>query len=256
MKVSKFLRTNNGLYTKNVLEVEKFSKISKEWWDPLGNFKPLHELNPHRMKFIRKTLSDHYKFEYEKPKPFKNLKVLDIGCGGGLVSESFANLGASVIGSDASYESIQVAKTHSSKNNLSIEYLNETAEDLTKNYSNHFDVISSLEIIEHVDNVDLFLTSLIKMLKPDGVLFISSLNKTFRSYLMGVLAAEYVLNWVPKGTHDWNKFVDPVDLTLILEEKGIEVNQAIGIYYDILKRDFDFTTDLGVNYILSATKKK
>ena len=202
--------------TINKKEIEKFSKIAEEWWNPEGKFKPLHKFNPIRISYIKDNIINTFKLT-NKNKPLNNIKILDIGCGGGLLSEPMSRLGAQVSGIDASEKNISIAKLHAKKNNLNIDYKCVSPENF--NTKNKFDVILNMEIIEHVDNINFFLESCSKLLKKNGIMFIATLNKTLKSYLFAIIGAEYVLRWLPIGTHEWEKFVKPEDLVKIQKKK-------------------------------------
>ena len=192
--------------TINKEEIEKFSKIADEWWDPSGKFKPLHKFNPIRISYIKDSITNIFKIKNEN-KPLERIKILDIGCGGGLLSEPMKRLGADVVGIDASNKNIQVAKIHAKKNKLDIKYICTSPEDFET--KNKFDVILNMEIIEHVEDVDFFLKSCSKLLKKNGIMFVATLNKTLKSYIFAIIGAEYILRWLPIGTHDWEKFIKP-----------------------------------------------
>jgi 2-polyprenyl-6-hydroxyphenyl methylase/3-demethylubiquinone-9 3-methyltransferase len=196
--------------TVNKDEINKFSKIADEWWDINGKFKPLHMFNPIRIEHILDIALNFFKIDKNKEFPLKNLKILDIGCGGGLISEPMSRLGAEVTGIDASDKNIQVAKLHAKKNNLKINYLNTVPENLDQ--QNQFDIILNLEVVEHVENLDLYLSSCFKLLKKDGIMFTATINRTLTSYIKAIVGAEYILRWLPIGTHDWNKFIKPEEL--------------------------------------------
>ena len=200
--------------TINKEEIQKFSKIADEWWDANGKFKPLHVFNPVRIKYIKEKCISHFNLKQNVDKPLSSLKILDIGCGGGLMSEPMCRLGAEVTGMDASSRNITVAQIHAEKNNLKIEYINSSPEknDLKKK----FDVILNLEIVEHVDNLKLFLESSSQMLNKNGIMFIATINRTFESYIKAIVGAEYILRWLPIGTHEWNKFLKPEEIEQIL----------------------------------------
>ena len=195
--------------TINKKEIEKFSKIAEEWWDPEGKFRPLHKFNPIRISYIKNNIINTFKLK-KSEKPLNKIKILDIGCGGGLLSEPMSRLGADVVGIDASQKNINVAKLHAKKNNLDIKYLCISPENFQINKK--FDVILNMEIIEHVDNVDFFLKSCSNLLKKDGIMFVATLNKTLKSYIFAIIGAEYIMRWLPIGTHSWEKFVKPQDL--------------------------------------------
>ena len=186
--------------TINKKEIEKFSKIAEEWWDPTGKFKPLHKFNPIRISYIKEKIINSFKLE-NSDKPLQKIRLLDIGCGGGLLSEPMSRLGAEVTGIDASEKNIQVAKLHAKKNNLKINYLTASPENLK--IDRKFDVILNMEIIEHVEDVDIFLKSCSSLLKKEGIMFVATINKTLKSYLFAIIGAEYILRWLPIGTHEW-----------------------------------------------------
>jgi len=232
--------------TINKKEIEKFSKIAEEWWDPEGKFKPLHKFNPIRISYIKDNIINTFKL-LNKEKPLKNIKILDIGSGGGLLSEPMSRLGAEVIGIDASAKNIEVAKLHAKKNGLNIKYYcasPETFETKTK-----FDVILNMEIVEHVEDVDFFLKSCSKLLKKNGLMFVATLNKTLKSYLFAIIGAEYVLRWLPIGTHEWEKFIKPHDLVDILEKYDFKLESLDGMKFNLIKDRWSITSDKSINYI-------
>ena len=238
--------------TINKDEIEKFSKLAAEWWDINGKFKPLHMFNPIRIEYILDITKAHFKIDKSKISPLKSLKILDIGCGGGLISEPMTRLGADVTAIDASNKNISIAKAHAKKNNLNINYLNNIPEKL--NLKNKFDIILNLEVVEHVENLNLYLESCFKLLKPKGIMFTATLNRTLTSYVKAIVGAEYILRWLPIGTHDWNKFVKPEEL----EEKITDLNCSIinltGLSFNPFLQKWKRTKDLSVNYILVAQK--
>ena len=200
----------------NKKEIEKFSKMASEWWDPKGKFKPLHKFNPIRIKYIKENIINDFKLKNKK-KPLEKINILDIGCGGGLLSEPMQRLGANVTGIDASSKNIKIAKIHARKNKLHINYLCSSPEKLKINKK--FDVILNMEIVEHVEDIQFFLKSSSKLLKKNGLMFVATINKTLKSYMFAIVGAEYVLRWLPIGTHEWEKFVKPEDLKNILKKK-------------------------------------
>ena len=237
--------------TINKKEIEKFSKIAEEWWDPNGKFKPLHKFNPIRIKYIRDTILSEFKIKKEH-QPFKGLSILDIGCGGGLLSEPMARLGADVVGIDASFKNIQVANYHLKKSKLKIKYYNSSPENLK--IKKRFDIILNMEIVEHVEDVNIFIKESSKFLKKSGVMFIATLNKTLKSYLFAIVGAEYVLKWLPIGTHDWNKFVKPKDLIFIAKKNNLKLIKTEGVSFNVLKNDWLISNDESVNYISKFKK--
>ena len=232
--------------TINKKEIEKFSRIAEEWWNPEGKFKPLHKFNPIRISYIKNNIINTLKIK-KKDKPLEKIKILDIGCGGGLLSEPMSRLGAEVMGIDASDRNIEIAKLHAKKNNLNIDYLCSSPENLEA--ENKFDVILNMEIIEHVEDVEFFLKSCSKLLKKNGIMFIASLNKTLKSYLFAIIGAEYVLRWLPIGTHDWEKFVKPDDLINILKKNNLSLDSLDGMKFNLLKNEWNLSSDKSINYI-------
>tara|TARA_B100000965_G_scaffold228512_1_gene191276 strand:+ start:204 stop:926 length:723 start_codon:yes stop_codon:yes gene_type:complete len=232
--------------TVNKKEIEKFSKIANEWWDIEGKFKPLHKFNPSRIKYIKNKVITHYSIN-SKQRPLKNIQLLDIGCGGGLLSEPMCRLGAKVTAIDASQNNINVAKYHAKKNNLKINYLCTSPEKVV--FKKKFDVILNMEIVEHVDDLNLFLKKSSFLLKKNGLMFVATLNRTLKSYLFAIIGAEYFLRWLPIGTHDWNKFVEPKELENIGKNNSLELKKSNGFTFNILKNEWELSNDLSVNYI-------
>ena len=238
--------------TINKEEIQKFSKLANEWWDVNGKFKPLHMFNPIRIEYILEQTSKHFKIDREK-KPFlENLKILDIGCGGGLMSEPMSRLGGDVTGIDASEKNIKVASLHSKNNNLKINYLNKSPEQLKER--DEFDIILNLEIVEHVDNLDLYLKSCKDLLKKNGLMFTATINRTLTSYVKAILGAEYILRWLPIGTHDWNKFIKPEELEKKLTDKNFITNDIKGLEFNPIFSKWKKSENLSVNYIISSVK--
>jgi 2-polyprenyl-6-hydroxyphenyl methylase/3-demethylubiquinone-9 3-methyltransferase len=230
----------------NKKEIDKFSKMADEWWDPEGKFKPLHKFNPTRIKYIRENIIHNFELK-NKSKPLLGINILDIGCGGGLLSEPMSRMGANVTGIDASDKNIKIAKLHSKKNKLKINYLFSSPEKLK--IKKKFDVILNMEIVEHVENVDFFLKSCSKLLKKNGIMFVATINKTLKSYFFAIVGAEYVLRWLPIGTHEWEKFVKPEDLKKILMKYGLTLNKLEGMNFNIIKDEWNISKDLSVNYM-------
>ncbi len=236
--------------TINKEEIQKFSNLAEEWWDVKGKFKPLHMFNPIRIQYITENIKLHFKItKNEYP---KNLNILDIGCGGGLISEPMARLGARVTGIDASEKNIKIAKLHAKKSNLDISYLNKSPEQL--NEYEKFDVILNLEIIEHVENVNLYLDSCYKLLKKNGIMFTATLNRTFSSYIKAIIGAEYILRWLPIGTHDWNKFIKPEELEKLLNKRNFKTVDIKGLEFNPILSKWKKSDNLSVNYIFCSTK--
>ena len=237
--------------TVNKKEIDKFSKLASEWWDPNGKFKPLHKFNPVRLNYIKKSILDKLK-KRSSGKSLKNIKVLDIGCGGGLLCEPLSKLGAKVVGIDASEKNIKIAKTHAKKSKLKINYYCASPENFIS--KEKFDVILNMEIVEHVEDVNLFLKESSKFLKKNGIMFIATLNKTLKSYIFAILGAEYILRWLPIGTHDWNMFISPDKLVKICEKNSLSLDEILGVKYNVISGEWDFSTDDDVNYIARFKK--
>ena len=234
--------------TINKKEIDKFSKIANEWWNPEGKFKPLHKFNPIRIEYLKKNIIKHFDIKNEKNnKPLTGISILDIGCGGGLLSEPMFRLGAKVTGIDASEKNIKIAKFHSKKQNLKINYLCTSPDNMKGKQK--FDVILNMEIVEHVDNLDLFLKESSSHLKKNGIMFIATLNKTLKSYVFAIVGAEYILRWLPIGTHEWEKFVTPKYLNNLSKKNNLKEKKIDGMKFDILNNQWMLTEDLSVNYI-------
>ena len=233
--------------TINKKEIEKFSKIAEEWWDPNGKFKPLHKFNPIRISYIKENIINTFNLKSRKDNPLSEIKILDVGCGGGLLSEPLSRLGAEVFGIDASDKNIKIAKLHAKKSNLNIKYFCSSPEEFK--IKNEFDVILNMEIVEHVEDVDFFLKSCSKLLKKNGIMFVATLNKTLKSYLFAIIGAEYILKWLPIGTHEWEKFVKPDELINFLNKFSLKLTDLKGVKFDLLNNDCKFSSDKSVNYI-------
>ena len=237
--------------TINKKEIEKFSKIAEEWWNPEGKFKPLHKFNPVRISYIKENIINTFKLNYNKT-PLKDIKILDIGCGGGLLSEPMCRLGAKVTGIDASDKNIKVAKLHSKKNNLKIDYFCSSPEEF--NVKEKFDVILNMEIVEHVEDVNFFLKSCSELLKKNGIMFVATLNKTLKSYIFAIVGAEYILRWLPIGTHEWEKFLKPEDLISILKKNDLSLDRIDGMNFNLIRNKWSVSKDKSVNYIAKFIK--
>ncbi len=237
--------------TINKKEIEKFSKIAEEWWDPNGKFKPLHNFNPLRISYLRDNIIKTFNIQ-KKDKILSGVKILDIGCGGGLLCEPMSRLGAEVFGMDASEKNIEVAKIHAKKSNLNIKYLCSSPEKFKSDLK--FDVILNMEIIEHVEDVDFFLKSCTKFLKKNGIMFVATLNKTLKSYLFAIIGAEYILKWLPIGTHEWEKFIKPEKLISITKKYELTLNDLRGVKFNLFTNNWELSTDKSVNYIAKFIK--
>ena len=237
--------------TVNKKEIDKFSKLASEWWNPNGKFKPLHKFNPVRLSYIKESILKKFKKKIFN-NSLKNLRILDIGCGGGLLCEPLSRLGAKVVGIDASEKNIKIAKTHAKESNLKISYYCASPENFK--YREKFDVILNMEIVEHVQDINLFLKESSKFLKKNGIMFIATLNKTLKSYIFAIVGAEYVLRWLPIGTHDWNMFVKPDELVKICKKNSLSLDEILGVKYNVLSRDWYLSENNDVNYLARFKK--
>lgn len=245
--------TDSAHTTVDPAEIERFSRIAGEWWDPAGKFAPLHRLNPVRIGYIRDRAAQHWKRDALSGAPLHGLSVLDIGCGGGLLSEPMARLGARVTGVDAAARNIRVASLHAGKQGLDIDYRQGSAEALARSGA-QYDIVLALEIVEHVADVGLFLKSCGRMVRPGGLLFLSTLNRTAKAWVLAIAGAEYLLGWLPRGTHDWRKFLKPSEVANGLRAGGIEAQEIVGVVYSPLARAWSLNKgDLDVNYMLYGT---
>ena len=235
-------------------EVAKFSAIAEEWWDPFGKFKPLHKFNPVRLAYIRDQICDHFARDPQSRAPLEGLRLLDIGCGGGLVAEPMHRLGADVTAIDASDRNIGVARTHAQAGGLEINYRQITAEELLAEGTPLFDVVLNLEVVEHVADVNSFLANAGALIKPGGIMVMATLNRTLKSFALAKVGAEYVLRWLPRGTHDYQKFVTPAEATNALTSAGLSVSAQSGVSYIPLLDMWRLSDDMQVNYMLVAKK--
>jgi len=240
------------LSTIDKIEIEKFSKLAKDWWNPEGKFRPLHLFNPVRIKFIKEKLIYHYKLNSNQGKPLEKLRILDIGSGGGLLCEPLYRLGANVTGIDASNKNIEVAKLHAKEMGLNIKYIHSSPENI--NLKNEFDVILCMEVVEHVSNIDLFIQKCSSLVKKNGIIFISTINKNLKSYAFAILGAEYILRWLPIGTHDWDKFLTPKDLENIAVNHALRLDETVGMKYNLFFKKWSISADTSVNYISTFLK--
>ncbi|MDA9703640.1 bifunctional 2-polyprenyl-6-hydroxyphenol methylase/3-demethylubiquinol 3-O-methyltransferase UbiG [Candidatus Pelagibacter bacterium] len=238
--------------TINREEIQKFSDLADEWWDVNGKFKPLHMFNPIRIEYITEKIKQEFNLVNRNNNFLKDLKILDIGCGGGLISEPLARLGGEVTGIDASEKNIKVAKLHSKKNNLNINYLNKSPEQF--NNSEKFDIVLNLEIVEHVENLDLYIKSCSNLLKKNGIMFTATLNRTIISYIKAIVGAEYILRWLPIGTHDWNKFIKPEELEKKLSLANFCTIDVKGLEFNPLFNKWKQSDNLSVNYIICSKR--
>jgi 2-polyprenyl-6-hydroxyphenyl methylase/3-demethylubiquinone-9 3-methyltransferase len=236
------------------IEIARFSAMADEWWDPLGKFRPLHALNPPRLQFIRDRVAAHFGRAPLAPAPLAGLRVLDIGCGGGLISEPMARLGATVVGLDAAEKNIAVARLHAEQGDLAIEYRCASAEELAA-AGESFDVVLALEVVEHVADLASFMAACARLARPGGAAVFSTLNRTPQSFLLGIVGAEYVLRWLPPGTHQWNRFVRPSELAAALRPHGLTITTLEGLSYQPLQQRWRLSKDLSVNYLGFAAKR-
>jgi 2-polyprenyl-6-hydroxyphenyl methylase/3-demethylubiquinone-9 3-methyltransferase len=234
-------------------EVAKFSAIADEWWDPSGKFKPLHKFNPERIRYVRDRMTQHFGRDTSQDQPFAGLKLLDVGCGGGLIAEPMARLGFEVTAVDAAEKNITVARIHAERSGLNIQYRHTTPEQMTSD-SQRFDVVLALEVVEHVADLDVFLAAAAHLVAPGGALIAATLNRTLKSLAMAKIGAEYVLRWLPPGTHDWRKFVKPSELASGLRQGGLTVQELKGLTYDLFRDRWATSDDLDLNYMVLATK--
>ena len=235
-------------------EILKFEAMASEWWDPYGKFKPLHMLNPCRLEYITNQIKVHFNCDYDNIEPFKGLRILDIGCGGGLLTESMARLGASVVGVDPVEKNIKVAQLHSEKSGLEIDYRVSTAETLLAK-KEIFDVILNMEVVEHVPDPKSYLRNCSKLLKKNGLMTCSTINRNYKSYLWAIIGAEYIMKWLPKKTHEWNKFIKPEELSDYIEQSNLKVIDKRGFVFNFIKWNWNLShQDLSVNFVISSIK--
>lgn len=241
-------------HTVDAGEIEKFAAMAEEWWDPEGKFKPLHKFNPVRVGYIRDRLCERFGRDPKSIRPLEGIRVLDIGCGGGLLCEPMARLGATVIGIDATERSVHVARAHAEQMDLQIDYRFASAEQLVAD-GEQFDAVLNMEVVEHVADVDVFMGASAHLVKPGGVMFLATLNRTRRSYLFAILGAEYVLRWLPRGTHEWKKFLKPSEMAGYLRRHGMQIADLQGVVFNPLKDSWSLNPkDLAVNYLAYAEK--
>ena len=245
----------NARTTIDAAEVERFSRLASEWWNPNGKFKPLHKFNPVRLTYIREQVLETFKCDPKSVKPFKGLRFLDIGCGGGLLCEPMARLGAEIVGADASATNIEVAKLHAEESGLAVDYRATTAEALA-DAGERFDVILNMEVVEHVADVELFIEACGRMLKPGGIMFVATINRTLKALGLAIIGAEYVLRWLPRGTHQYEKLVRPQELEAALSKAGLTMVETTGVFYNPLTDSWNKSRDTDVNYMVLAVKPK
>lgn len=236
-------------------ELKKFSDLAAQWWDPEGKFATLHKFNPVRLAFIREAACRHFRLDESTLSPFTGLRVLDIGCGGGLLCEPMARLGADVVGADAAQKNVLTAKAHAEETGLAIDYRATTAEALTE-AGERFDIVLNMEVVEHVADVDAFIATCAELVRPGGLMFVATLNRTLKAFALAIVGAEYVLGWLPRGTHQWEKFVTPAELTAALHAGGMRVRSRAGVVYNPLAGEWRRSADTDVNYMVVAAKNR
>lgn len=241
--------------TINDAEVAKFTAMAEQWRDPKGKFKPIHKFNPVRLAYIREAVLGHFGRDGSVMRPFEGLRVLDVGCGGGLLSEPMAKLGATVVGIDAAERNIKIATLHAEQSGVSVDYRATTSEALA-GAGNQFDLVLNMEVVEHVDNVPLYMKSCADLVAPGGLMLTATLNRTARALAFAVFGAEYVLGWLPKGTHDWKKFLTPDEIKALIERNGMRVTAETGLVYHPLADEWRKSRDMGINYMVLAEKPK
>jgi 2-polyprenyl-6-hydroxyphenyl methylase/3-demethylubiquinone-9 3-methyltransferase len=235
-------------------ELAKFTAMAESWWDPHGKFAPLHKLNPTRIAFIRDRIVAHFAGERPAERPLGGLRLLDVGCGGGLLAEPMARLGATVTGIDAAPRNIAVARLHAARSGLAIDYRSDPAETLAA-AGERFDVVLALEVVEHVADLDAFLGACAALLDENGLMFVATLNRTAKAFVLAIVGAEYVLGWLPRGTHDWQRFVRPSEFVLGLRRHGLVATRLAGLSYDLRRGDWAESEDLSVNYMVAAVRR-
>ena len=249
-------KTTTTAKSVNPDEIAHFSSMAETWWDPNGPFKPLHQLNPTRLAFIKDQICRNFNLDATADKPFSSLRILDIGCGGGLLCEPMARLGATIVGADAAHKNIKTASLHAQQMGLDIDYRFTTAEELSEQ-GEKFDVILNMEVIEHVADISSFLDACHKMLKDDGCMTLSTLNRTLKSWAMAIAGAEYILRWLPKGTHDWHKFLKPSEVCELAAASGFDIESLKGMVYNPIKSRWSLDDhDFSVNYVALVVKSK
>jgi len=235
------------------VEVDRFSAMAAEWWDPSGKFKPLHKFNPVRLEYIRNKVAEKFGRDPRSHRPLEGLRVLDIGCGGGLLSEPMARMGANVLGADASEKNIGIARTHAEQSGVIVDYRAVTAEALAAD-DEKFDIVLNMEVVEHVSDVPFFIETCATMVKPGGLMFIATINRTLKAAALAIVGAEYVLKWLPRGTHQYEKLVRPEEIERPLNAAGMNVIDRTGVFFSPLSNQWNLSRDMDVNYMLLAER--
>jgi 2-polyprenyl-6-hydroxyphenyl methylase/3-demethylubiquinone-9 3-methyltransferase len=235
-------------------EIARFSRLAGQWWDPRGPMAALHKFNPVRLGYIRDRAAAHFERDSTRLDSLAGLRILDIGCGGGILSEPLARLGAEVVGADPSDSNIAVAQRHAAQAGLSVDYRNTSAEALAA-AGESFDLVLAMEVVEHVTDLGLFVEVIAGMVKPGGLLFVATLNRTIKSFALAIVGAEYILRWLPRGTHQWDKFVTPNELEIAIEQSGLQIADQTGVIYNLLADRWQLSSDMDVNYMLVTEKR-
>ena len=246
---------NTGATTIDETEVDRFSRMAADWWNPTGKFKPLHKFNPVRLTYIRQTVIEHFGLDTGAAKPFDGLRLLDIGCGGGLLSEPMARLGADVVGADASETNIEIARLHSGQSGLDIDYRATTSEALEA-AGESFDIVLNMEVVEHVADVDLYMKSCAAMVRPGGLMFVATINRTLKAYGLAIIGAEHILRWLPRGTHQYEKLVTPQEIEAALAGTGVDIVRRSGVSFNPLADEWRLSRDMDVNYMVVAERPR
>lgn len=236
-------------------EIARFSAMAAEWWDPAGKFRPLHKFNPTRLAYIRERVVRHFALDPAARRPFEGLRILDIGCGGGLLCEPMARMGAHVVGADAGDLNIATAQVHAGEQGLAIDYRCTTAEALAE-AGEQFDIILNMEVIEHVADRAGFINACAGMVKPGGLMFVATLNRTLKAYSLAIVGAEYLLRWLPAGTHEWSKFVTPAELAADIAAAGLDIAEQTGVGYNPILDRWSLTPDMAVNYMVLCERPR
>ena len=239
--------------TIDAAEVERFSALAAEWWNPNGKFRPLHKFNPVRLAYIRDQVSARFGRDPRAARPFEGLRFLDIGCGGGLLSEPVARMGATVVGADPSEKNIGIASTHAKASGVSVDYRPVTAEQLAE-AGETFDIVLNMEVVEHVDDVEFFMSTCSRMVSPGGMMFVATINRTMKAAALAIFAAENILRWLPRGTHQYEKLVRPEELEAPMTASGLEIIDRTGVFFNPLANQWNLSKDMDVNYMLLAKR--
>lgn len=246
---------DSGATTIDAGEVERFSRMAADWWNPAGKFRPLHKFNPVRLTYIRDTVIEHFGLDPTASRPLAGLRFLDIGCGGGLLSEPMARLGATVVGADASETNIEIARIHAAQSGLDIDYRATTSEALEAE-GETFDVVLNMEVVEHVADVDLYMKSCAAMVRPGGLMIVATINRTLKAYGLAIIGAEHILRWLPRGTHQYERLVTPQELQSALAGTGLDIVRRTGVSYNPFADEWRLSKDMDVNYMVVAERGK